>query len=111
MHGDYHDDHRPDPEALLAAAQQETRGHLKIFLGPAPGVGKTYTMLEAGYARKSAGVDVVVGVIETHGRQETEALLRDLEIIPQRSIKYHGVPIARDGPGCGTGAPAPIGAG
>ena len=68
-------DHRPSPEALLAAAEQEGRGRLKIYLGAAPGVGKTYTMLEAAQVRKQEGVDVVVGVVETHGRPETEALL------------------------------------
>ena len=83
-------DHRPSPEALLAAAEQEGRGRLKIFLGAAPGVGKTYTMLEAAHVRKQEGVDVVVGVVETHGRPETEELLQDLEIVPQRQIEYRG---------------------
>src|ERR671937_2560951 len=81
-------DHRPSPEAFLAAAAQEGRGRLKIFLGAAPGVGKTYTMLEAAQVRKREGVDVVVGVVETHGRPETEALLQGLEIVPRRNIDY-----------------------
>src|SRR5262245_41056179 len=81
-------DHRPSPEALLAAAEQEGRGRLKIFLGAAPGVGKTYTMLEAAHVRKQEGVDVVVGVVETHGRSETEELLQGLEIVPRRQIEY-----------------------
>jgi two-component system sensor histidine kinase KdpD len=87
-------DHRPSPEALLAAAEQEGRGRLKIFLGAAPGVGKTFTMLEAAHVRKQEGVDVVVGVVETHGRPETEELLQDLEIVPQRQIEYRGKVLA-----------------
>jgi two-component system sensor histidine kinase KdpD len=83
-------DRRPSPEALLAAAQQEGRGRLKIFLGAAPGVGKTYAMLEAAQVRKQAGVDVVVGVVETHGRPETEALLEGLEVVPRRQLEYRG---------------------
>ena len=79
---------RPAPEAFLRAAAQEGRGRLKIFLGAAPGVGKTYEMLSEGAARKRAGVDVVVGVVETHGRAETEALTRGLEILPRRSIDH-----------------------
>ncbi len=83
-------DHRPSPDALLAAAQQEGRGRLKIFLGAAPGVGKTYAMLEAAQVRKHEGVDVVIGVVETHGRPETEELLEGLEIVPRRKIEYRG---------------------
>src|SRR5262245_32580979 len=83
-------DHRPSPEALLAAAEQEGRGRLKIFLGAAPGFGKTYTMLEAAHVRKQEGVDVVGGIVETHSRPETEELLQDLEIVPRRQIEYHG---------------------
>ncbi|HEV2265269.1 MAG TPA: sensor histidine kinase KdpD [Stellaceae bacterium] len=79
---------RPSPEALLAAAAQEGRGRLKVFLGAAPGVGKTYEMLTAAHARLREGVDVVVGIAETHGRAETEALLRGLEVVPRRSIAY-----------------------
>lgn len=81
-------DHRPSPEALLAAAQQEGRGRLKIFLGAAPGVGKTYAMLEAAQVRRREGIDVVIGVVETHGRPETEALLQGLEVIPRRQLQY-----------------------
>lgn len=83
-------DLRPSPEALLAAAAREARGKLKIFLGAAPGVGKTYEMLQSARRRKSEGVDVVVGVVETHGRKETEALLEGLEVIPRRQIAYEG---------------------
>lgn len=81
---------RPSPEALLRQAAQEGRGRLKVFLGAAPGVGKTYEMLSDGAGRKRAGVDVVIGVIETHGRAETEALTRDYEIIPRREVEYQG---------------------
>jgi two-component system, OmpR family, sensor histidine kinase KdpD len=87
-HGTPAPDFRPCPEAFLSAAEQEGRGRLKIFLGAVPGVGKTYAMLEAAQVRKQEGIDVVVGVVETHGRLETEALLHDLEIIPRRKLEY-----------------------
>jgi two-component system sensor histidine kinase KdpD len=83
-------DERPSPEALLAQAAQEGRGRLKIFLGPYPGVGKTYSMLQAAQERRREGVDVVVGVVETHGRVETEALLHGLEALPRKRISYRG---------------------
>jgi two-component system sensor histidine kinase KdpD len=81
---------RPSADALLHAAQSEHRGHLKIFLGAAPGVGKTYEMLLAGRKRRDEGVDVVIGVVETHGRAETEALVGGLTCIPPKSIDYRG---------------------
>ncbi|SEK87884.1 two-component system, OmpR family, sensor histidine kinase KdpD [Sphingomonas palmae] len=81
---------RPDPDALLRAAAQEGRGRLKIFLGAAPGVGKTFEMLSEGAARRRDGVDVVIGVVETHGRAETEALLRGHEIVARRDVAYEG---------------------
>ena len=81
---------RPEPEAFLRVAAQEGRGRLKIFLGAAPGVGKTYEMLVQGAARRKAGADVVVGIVETHGRIETQALTQGLEIVPRRSIAYQG---------------------
>ncbi|USI74790.1 sensor histidine kinase [Sphingomonas morindae] len=80
----------PSPEALLRQAAQEGRGRLKIFLGAAPGVGKTYEMLTDGRARRLGGADVVIGVVETHGRAETEALTRGYEIVPRREIAYEG---------------------
>ena len=83
-------DRRPSPDALLETAQREVRGKLRIFLGAAPGVGKTYEMLLAGRARKAEGVDVVIGIVETHGRRETEALVQGLETIPRVSIAYKG---------------------
>lgn len=79
---------RPSPEALLQQAQKETRGKLRIFFGMAPGVGKTYAMLQSARQRKEEGVDVVVGIVETHGRVETEELLTGMEIIPRTEIDY-----------------------
>lgn len=85
---------RPDPEALLARVQrderQKTQGRLRIFLGAAPGVGKTFAMLEAARARRAEGVKVLAGVVETHGRPETEALLTGLDVLPRRGIEYSG---------------------
>jgi two-component system sensor histidine kinase KdpD len=83
-------DHRPSPEALLHQAEQEGRGRLKIFLGAAPGVGKTYEMLLTAHAKSREGVDTVVGIVETHGRKDTEALLTGLEILPRRQTEYNG---------------------
>ena len=83
-------DLRPEPDALLASSNREGRGQLKIFLGAAPGVGKTYAMLEDARRRISEGVDVLAGVIETHGRAETEAMLRDMPVLPRRAVYYQG---------------------
>src|SRR5438128_10036641 len=81
---------RPSPEALLEVARREAHrtGKLKVFVGAAPGVGKTYEMLHAARAKLKEGVDVVVGVVETHGRQETEALLEGLEVLPRKPVIY-----------------------
>ncbi len=81
---------RPAPEALLVEAAAEGRGKLKIFLGAAPGVGKTYEMLSSGAERHREGVDVVVGIVETHGRAETERLARGLETLPRARVSYKG---------------------
>jgi len=83
-------DDRPDPDALLTLAAREGRGRLKVFLGAAPGVGKTYEMLSEGLALLREGRDVVVGIVETHGRLETEALTRGQVIIPRRETSYQG---------------------
>jgi two-component system, OmpR family, sensor histidine kinase KdpD len=93
------EDNRPDPDALLALADAERGdastlpkcGRLKIFLGMCAGVGKTYTMLQDARARRAEGVDVLIGLVETHKRPETEALLADLPILPRRRISYRGV--------------------
>ena len=84
------DEPRPSPEAWLRQAAQEGRGRLKVFLGAAPGVGKTWEMLTDGRRLRESGFDVVVGVVETHGRRETEALLEGHEIIPRRQIDHSG---------------------
>jgi two-component system sensor histidine kinase KdpD len=89
------EDYRPDPDTLLAAIRKtelsKGRGRLKIFLGMAAGVGKTYAMLEAARLRQAEGVDVTIAYIETHRRAETEALVSGLEIIPRRQIEYRDV--------------------
>src|SRR5260370_592074 len=79
---------RASPDALLALAKKEERGRLKIYLGAAPGVGKTYAMLTAGRSEKSGGRDVAAGLIETHGRRETEQLVDGFEILPRKPIVY-----------------------
>jgi two-component system, OmpR family, sensor histidine kinase KdpD len=79
---------RPSPKALLGLTANEGRGKLKVFLGMAPGVGKTYAMLAAAKVLKAEGLDVVVGVVETHGRSETAALLDGLEVLPRRTVSY-----------------------
>jgi len=86
-------DKRPDPDDLLKQVQAEepARGRLKIFLGYAAGVGKTYAMLEAAHQRQKQGVDVVVGYVETHGRVETEAFVHGLDMLPRLVVEYHGV--------------------
>jgi len=81
-------DRRPSPDALLREAEKSQRGRLKIFLGAAPGVGKTYEMLSAAQVRRRDNVDVVIGIVETHGRAETDALIAGLEIVPRRTSAY-----------------------
>lgn len=82
---------RPRPEHFLGLIRNQQRGRLKVYLGFAPGVGKTYEMLQEGQRLKRQGVDVVVGVVETHGRVETAAQLGDLEQVPRRRVEYRGV--------------------
>jgi two-component system sensor histidine kinase KdpD len=85
-------DRRPDPDQMLARAKEEEiqqRGKLKIYLGSAPGVGKTYTMLEDALTKRSQGLDIVAGVVESHGRKEIERLLKGLEILPRKTVIYH----------------------
>jgi two-component system sensor histidine kinase KdpD len=82
---------RPTPEQFLHLIRRQTRGRLKVYLGSAAGVGKTYAMLREGHRLKAQGVDVVIGLVETHGRNDTEAQIGDLELIPPRLIEYRGV--------------------
>src|SRR5215510_12919287 len=85
---------RPDPDALLRRLAEssavESRGRLKVFFGASPGVGKTYAMLEAARAKRAAGVDVVIGWVETHGRPDTATLAEGLEALPALSLEHRG---------------------
>ncbi len=83
--------HRPAPEQFLNLIRRQTRGRLKVYLGSAAGVGKTYAMLREGHRLKAQGVDVVIGMVEAHGRGDTLAQIGDLEIIPSRVVEYRGV--------------------
>src|SRR3954449_13037798 len=85
------DTSRPSPEHFLSLIQQQQRGRLKIYLGFAAGVGKTYEMLQEGQRLKRGGGVVLIGVVETRGRAETAALLEGLEQVPRRRIEYRGV--------------------
>src|SRR3954464_12485795 len=82
---------RSRPEDFLELVERAKRGRLKVYIGPAAGVGKTYQMLEEAHALKKRGVDVVVAYVETHGRQETQALVDGLEVVPRRKVDYRGV--------------------
>ena len=88
------DDRRPNPDELLAAVASEersrNRGRLKVFFGSAPGVGKTYSMLQAARRSREAGAEVVVGIVETHGSAETGELLEGLEVLPSRQLSHRG---------------------
>ena len=88
------EERRPSPDELLDRVRREAErsreGQLKIFFGAAPGVGKTYAMLEAARQKRTEGVEIVVGLVETHGRKETEALLEGMEILPRRNVEYRG---------------------
>ncbi|NYS79275.1 MULTISPECIES: sensor histidine kinase KdpD [Halomonadaceae] len=86
----YSADQRPDPNALLKAARREARGCLRVFLGAAPGVGKTYTMLRTARERAEEGDDIVIGVVESHGRADTEALCEGISRIPLAPLQHHG---------------------
>src|SRR5437667_4838072 len=92
------DSERPDPDALLARMKRKeiesTRGKLKIFFGMSPGVGKTYAMLQAARQKQAEGCEVVVGIVETHGRKETEALLEGMPIMPRTQIDYRGTTLS-----------------
>jgi two-component system sensor histidine kinase KdpD len=87
------ENHRPSPESLLAKLKQTERARLRVYIGAAPGVGKTYKMLEDAHLLKKQGVDIVVAVVEPHGREDTKAMVGDLERVPMRRIEYRGVTI------------------
>src|ERR1700694_568607 len=82
---------RPSPESLLAKIKKGEQARVRVYIGAAPGVGKTYQMLEDAHQLKQQGVEIVVAVVETHGREETAALVGDLERVPMRRIEYRGV--------------------
>src|SRR5205807_3889544 len=84
-------DTRPTPEHFLSLIRQKQRGRLKIYLGFAAGVGKTYEMLQEAHRLKRLGVDVVIGIVETHGRAETAAQITDVEQVVRKKIEYRGV--------------------
>jgi two-component system sensor histidine kinase KdpD len=84
-------DRRPTADELLARIRQEDHARLRIYIGAAPGVGKTYEMLQEAHALRARGLDVVIGYVETYGRRDTEAQLKDLEIVPRRRVEYRGV--------------------
>src|SRR6516164_4045562 len=82
---------RPTPEQFLSLIRRQERGRLKVYLGSSAGVGKTYAMLREGHRLKQQGVDLVIGIVETHGRAETAEQIGELEVIPPRKIEYRGV--------------------
>src|SRR6185369_10454091 len=82
---------RLSPESLLANLDQGELAKLRVYIGAAPGVGKTYQMLEDAHLLKKQGVDIVVAVVDAHGREDTKAMIRDLECVPLRHIEYRGV--------------------
>jgi two-component system, OmpR family, sensor histidine kinase KdpD len=84
-------DQRPTADALLARLKDRERARLRVYIGAAPGVGKTYEMLQEAHALRARGLDVVVGVVETYGRRDTEAQIKDIEVIPRRKVEYRGV--------------------
>jgi two-component system sensor histidine kinase KdpD len=88
------DERRPDPESFLDLVAQPLKGRLKIYIGAAAGVGKTYKMLEEAHQLREKGIDVVVGLVETHRRAETAEKIGDLEIIPRRTIEYRGTTLS-----------------
>jgi two-component system sensor histidine kinase KdpD len=84
-------DRRPTADALLARIKEKDRARLRIYIGAAPGVGKTYEILQEAHALRARGLDVVIGYVETYGRRETEAQLKDLEIVPRRNVEHRSV--------------------
>ena len=83
-------EHRPTADALLARIKERERARLRIYIGAAPGVGKTYEMLQEAHALRASGLDVVIGFVETYDRRDTQAQVKDLEIVPRRKVDYRG---------------------
>src|SRR5436305_5036446 len=81
----------PSPDAVLAKLKDSEHARLRIYIGAAPGVGKTYSMLQEAHALKQRGVDVVVGYVETYSRRDTDAQLAGLEVVPRRALEYRGI--------------------
>ena len=90
MSDNQQEDLRPDPQALLDETKSNSRGKLKLFLGAAPGVGKTYAMLTEAREQRKEGLDVIIGWVDTHGRKDTEALVKGLEVIPRLKVTVNG---------------------
>src|SRR3954453_17596742 len=84
---------RRRPDALLARLKERDRARLRIYVGAAPGVGKTYEMLQEAHALRASGLDVVVGFVETYDRRDTQGQLKDLEVVPRRKVAYRGTTI------------------
>jgi two-component system sensor histidine kinase KdpD len=84
-------DQRPTADALLARMKEQDHARLRIYVGAAPGVGKTYEMLQEAHALRARGVDVVIGFVETYGRRDTDAQIKELEVVPRRTVDYRGV--------------------
>ena len=83
-------DHRPSADALLERIKETERARLRIYIGAAPGVGKTYEMLQEAHALRANGIDIVIGFVKTYDRRDTQAQRRDLEVIPRRKVEYRG---------------------
>src|SRR5436305_1087485 len=83
-------DRRLSPESLLKMMKESERAKLRVYIGAAAGVGKTYQMLEDAHQLRDQGIDVVIGAVETHGRAETQEQIKDLEIVPPKRIEYRG---------------------
>ena len=99
-------DKRPEPESFLDLVPRGQKGRLKVYLGAAAGVGKTYRMLEEAHELRARGVDVVLALIETHGRAETAERIGELEMIPRKRVDYRGIAPGGNGPRGGARAQA-----
>src|SRR5450756_2503050 len=91
MNDSHMPEQRPTADSLLARIKERDRARLRIYIGAAPGVGKTYEMLQEAHALRARGLGVVIGFVETYGHRNTEAQIKDLEVIPRRAIEYRDV--------------------